>query len=161
MVEIDPDSVYDGPVPYRDGTVEIHSWLPSSSGTLQRVTRIDAARAWVVEQHVYDPSGQTLLASAVAESHRYYPAEQVSLPQRVSLRLPTAGLALEIDLGRVQINQLAGDPNQLWALPALPGYPHVDLSNAAPGAAIPGRPPGTAWGQSPPTASGNPAVPWR
>ena len=84
----------------------------------------------VVEQHVYDPTGQTLIASAVAESHRYYPAEQVSLPQKISLRLPTAGLAMKIDLGTVQINQLAGDPNQLWAMPTFAGYPQIDLGGA-------------------------------
>jgi hypothetical protein len=101
---------------------------------------IDASRAWVVEQHVYDPTGQTLIASAIAESHRYYPAEGVSLPQRISLRLPTAGLAMKIDLGAVQINQLAGDPNQLWTIPTFAGYPQYDLGGAVPNTPVPGRP---------------------
>jgi hypothetical protein len=114
--------------------------MPSASGTLQRVTVIDARRAWVVEQHVYDPSGRTLLASAVAESHLYYPAEQVSLPQRISLRLPTAGMALKIDMGTVAINQLSGDPAQLWAMPAFDGYQKVDLGGAVPNTRLPGRP---------------------
>ena len=104
--------------------------MPSASGNLHRVLVIDARRAWVVEQHVYDPTGQTLLASAVAETHQYYPAQQVSLPQRLSLRLPTAGLAMKIDLGTVQINQLAADPAQLWTMPTLAGYPQVDLGGA-------------------------------
>jgi hypothetical protein len=148
MVDIDPASVYDGPLPHGDGTIEIRSWLPSASGTLHRVTVIDASRAWVVAQYVYDPSGQTLLASAVAESHRYYPVQQVSLPQRVSLRLPTAGLAMNIDLGAVEINQLAGDPNQLWSMPAFAGYPQYDLGGALPGTPLPGRPPGQTLGQT-------------
>lgn len=140
MVEIDPASVFDGPLPRADGTVEIRSWLPSASGMLSRVTVIDAHRAWVVEQYVYDQSGTTLLASAVAESHRYYPVEQVSLPDRVSIRLPTADLALTIDLGTVAINQLPGDPGQLWAMPTFEGYPQYDLGGAAPGTPLPGRP---------------------
>jgi hypothetical protein len=140
MVDIDPASVYDGPLARGDGKVEIRSWLPSASGRLARVTVIDASRAWVVEQHVYDPSGQTLIASAVAESHRYYPAEQVSLPQKISLRLPTAGLAMKIDLGNVQINQLAGDPAQLWTMPTFAGYPQYDLGGAVPNTPLPGRP---------------------
>jgi hypothetical protein len=140
MVDIDPASVYDGPLARGDGKVEIRSWLPSASGRLTRVMVIDASRAWVVEQHVYDPSGQTLIASAVTESHRYYPAEQVSLPQRISLRLPTAGLAMKIDLGTVQINQLAGDPVQLWTMPTFAGYPQYDLGGAAPNTPLPGRP---------------------
>lgn len=166
MTDVDPASVYDGPTPHGNGTVEIRTWLPSASGMLSRVLVIDAGTACVREQHVYDPSGETLLASAVAESHRYYPAELVSLPQRVSIRLPTSGLALEIDLGAVQINQLAGDPNQLWSMPALPGYPQYDLSNAQPGTPIPGRPPGVAWGQTAPTGlapavSSRSILPWQ
>jgi hypothetical protein len=140
MVDIDPASVYDGPLPRGDGKVEIRSWLPSASGRLTRITVIDSTRAWVVEQHVYDPTGQTLIASAIAESHRYYPAEQVSLPQKISLRLPTAGLAMKIDLGTVQINQLSGDPAQLWAMPTFPGYPQIDLGGAVMTTPIPGRP---------------------
>ena len=140
MTEIDPAQVIDGPLPRSDGTVEIRSLMPSASGNLQRVTVIDARRAWVVEQHVYDPTGRTLLASAVAESHQYYPNEQVSLPQRISLRLPTAGLALKIDMGRVVINQLAGDPVQLWTMPAFDGYQKVDLGGAMPNTPLPGRP---------------------
>ncbi len=140
MTEIDPASLVDGPLPRGDGTVEIRSTQPSASGVLQRVTVIDARRAWVIEQHVYDPTGQTLLASAVAESHQYYPAEQVSLPRRISLRLPTAGMALKIDMGTVQINQLAGEPSQLWSMPAFEGYQRYDLGGALPNTQLPGRP---------------------
>jgi hypothetical protein len=140
MMEIDPATVFDGPLPRADGTVEIRSWLPSSMGTLSRVTVIDARRAWVVEQYVYDQSGTTLLASAVAESHRYYPVQQVSLPDRVSIRLPASNIALKIDLGNVAINQLPADPRQLWTMPTFQGYPQYDLGGAVPGTPLPGRP---------------------
>jgi hypothetical protein len=139
MVDIDPATVFDGPLPRGDGTVELRSWMPSSSGRLNRVTVIDARTAWVVEQHVYDPSGTTLLASAVAESHWYDSVQQVSLPERVSIRLPTAGLALKIDLGRMQVNQLPGDRQQLWALPTFEGFQQFDLGGAMPGTPVPGR----------------------
>lgn len=139
MVEIDPAGVFDGPRPRGDGTVELRSWLPSANGNLQRVTAVDARRAWVVEQHIYDQSGKTLLASAVAESHRYYPREQVSLPDQVSIRLPTANIALKINLGAVQINQLTADRAQLWTMPTFDGYPQYDLGGAVPGTPLPGR----------------------
>lgn len=141
MVDIDPNpaSVYGGPTPRRDGKVELRTWLASASGNLPRVLVIDSRRAWVTEQYVYDASGKTLLASAVAESHRYYPAEQVSLPERLSIRLPTAGLAFKIDLGAVAINRLASDPRQLWTIPTLEGYPQYDLGGAIPGTPLPGR----------------------
>jgi hypothetical protein len=140
IVNLDSAQVFDGPVPHGDGKVELRSLLPSAAGTLHRVTLIDAERAWVVEQHVYDPTTNTLLASAVAESHRYYPLEQVSLPDRITIRLPSAKLALTIALGTVQINQIAGDRQQLWTLPAFDGYPQHDLGGAPASMPVPGRP---------------------
>jgi hypothetical protein len=139
IVDIDPASVFEGPLPRGDGTVELWSWMPSASGTLRRITVVDARRAWVVEQHVYDQSGSKLLASAVAESHRYYEVEQLSLPDRLSIRLPTTGLAFKIDLGRMQINQLAADRQQRFALPPFDGYPQHDLGGAPAGTPLPGQ----------------------
>jgi hypothetical protein len=164
IVDIDPASVYAGPVPRSDGTLEISSYLPSSAGRLIRVTAIDARRAWVVEQHVYDPSGTKRLASAVAESHRYYPVEQLSLPERLSIDLPTSGLKLKIDLGVMQINQLPGDPQQLWTLPSFEGIPQYDLGSAVPGTPVPGRlnapqpPPAAANGVAPAGYTGYPTT---
>jgi len=142
MVDLDPASVFDGPLPSPRGagTVELRSWLPSANGTLQRITLIDARRAWVLEQHIYNQAGTTLLASAVAESHRYYPVEQVSLPERLSIVLPTANLRMKINLGAVQINQLTADRQQLWTMPTPSGYPQFDLGGAPPGTPIPGSP---------------------
>jgi hypothetical protein len=143
MVDIDPSSVFDGPLPSPrgNGSVELRSWLPSAGGTLQRVLLIDATRAWVLEQHIYDQAGTTLLASARAESHRYYPVEQVSLPEQVSIELPTANFKLAINLGQMQINQLQGDRTQLWSLPTVDGHPQYDLGGALPGTPLPGQAP--------------------
>jgi hypothetical protein len=140
IVDIDPASVIDGPVPSArgQGTLELRSWLLSASGRLQRVTVVDARRAWVIEQDIYDPSGTTLLASARADSHRYYPVEQVSLPDRVTIQLPTANLRMTINLGPVQINQLAADRGHLFALPMLDGCQQIDLGGAVPGTPLPG-----------------------
>jgi hypothetical protein len=140
IVDIDPASVIEGPIPSArgPGTVELRSWLPSASGRLQRVTVIDARRAWVIEQDVYDQSGTTLLASARADSHRYYEREQVSLPDRVTIQLPTANLRMTINLGVVQINQITANSGQLWTLPTYPGAQAVDLGNAVPGTPLPG-----------------------
>lgn len=140
MVDLDPASVFDGPLPRGDGTVELRSWMPSAGVTLQRVTVIEARRAYVVEQHIYDQSGTQLIASAIAESHRYFPLEQVSLPETVAIRLPGAGINMKINLANVQINRLAGDPQQLWALPTFDGYPQYDLGGAVPGTPVPGMP---------------------
>jgi hypothetical protein len=140
IVDIDPASVFDGPLPSArgQGTVELRSWLASASGRLQRVTVVDARRALVIEQDIYDPSGATLLASARADSHRYYRELQVSLPERVAIQLPPANLRMTINLGVVQINQLTADRAQLFALPVFHGSQQIDLGNAVPGTPLPG-----------------------
>jgi hypothetical protein len=110
--------------------VEIKSVVQSASGPLTKRTVIDARKAWVVEQHVYDRNG-TLLASAAARSHRYYEGVGVSLPQEIDIQIPATGLSLSIDVGTVTINGPM-DNQALWTLPAPPGAPVVDLGAAPP-----------------------------
>jgi hypothetical protein len=162
LVDIDPATVISGPLPSPRGagTVELRTWLPSANGNLQRVLLIDARRAWVIEQHVYDPAGTTLLASARAETHRYYPVEQVSLPERVSIELPTTNLKLAINLGQMQINQLQGDRAQLWTMPTIDA-PQYDLGGAVPGTPLPGQAPSRPISNSViPTAYNYPTTPY-
>ena len=54
-------------------------------------------------------------------------------------------------MGRVQINQLSGDPAQLWTMPAFDGYQKFDLGGAVPNTQLPGRP--TAQYPPPPAAA--------
>ena len=67
------------------------------------------------------------------------PSSKCRCPERLSIRLPTSGIDLKIDLGAMQINQLNGDRQQLWTLPAFEGYPQYDLGGAVPGTPVPGR----------------------
>ena len=125
-----PTDFHEGPVPHGNGTLEIRSVIQSRLGPLTRNTVIDAKRAWVLQQHIYDGRG-TLLASAVARSHHYYPTVGVSLPQEIEVSLPLAQMALTIDVGTVQINQMAPNP-ALWQMPTIGGYPQINLGATAP-----------------------------
>ena len=147
LAEFDATARHEGPIPRpADGTVEIRSTFDSPEGPMTKVSVIDLPRAWVMEQHVYGPTG-TLVASAVARAHRYYPDAQVSLPQIVEIHLPAAKLDISIDVGNALINQPLGDPAQLWAVPRIDGFPAVSLDgdpNQANGmVGIPGGPPVT------------------
>ena len=139
MVDIDPAQVYDGPLPRGDGTVELKTYLPSSFGRLNRVIAVDARTAAVVEQHIYDQAGTTLLASAVAETHHYYQVEQVTLPDRLSIKLPPSGIDFKIALGRMQINQVPANGGQLFTLPTFDGFQQFDLGGAVTGTPVQGR----------------------
>jgi len=132
MAQFSPNDQHQGPLPHGDGTLEIRSIIQSPTGTLTKSTVIDARRAWVLEQHIYDSGGQ-LMVSSRASRHRFYPAEGVSLPQEIEVRVPAMQLSLSIDVGSVLLNQVAENP-VLWSLPVLSGYPQIDLGSAPPGA---------------------------
>lgn len=138
LVTLDPAAVYQGPFPRKDGSLELRHATAGPDGPMQRVTVVDATHAWVVEQHVYDHTG-ALVASATADNFQFDPAQQVSLPRQVTIRVPSADLAFSISTGPVSINTPVANPDQQWSLPNLAGVPQVDLgrSDGLPGVGMP------------------------
>ncbi len=136
LVQLNPSANYAGPVERPDGTLEIRSTISTPTGPMQRALVVDATRAWVLEQHLYKTSGGPPVASAVAEDFRYDETARVSLPRKVTIRVPASELTLTIDVGRVAINQ--GIPNAalMWSPPAAEGYPRVDLGSTPAGVAF-------------------------
>lgn len=130
LITLDPNAAYEGPFARSDGSLELRSQVATPSGTMSRVVVVDPTRAWVLEQHLYDPGGKPV-ASAVAQRHRYDPINQISLPERVAITVPGAQLALTLDMGQIVVNQPVGD-GQMFALPVIDGFPAVDLSTLAP-----------------------------
>ena len=130
LITLDPNAAYEGPFARSDGSMELRGQISTPSGTMTRVVVVDPNRAWVLEQHLYDPAGKPV-ASAVAQRHRYDPINQVSLPERVAINVPGAQLALTLDMGQIAVNQPVGDA-QMFALPVIDGFPAVDLSTLGP-----------------------------
>ena len=93
-----------------------------------KVTIIDAVSAWVMEQQIYDAQGR-LRARSVAEGYRRDPRTGLYVPTAVRVECPEAQFSMRVDLGAVQVNQLQGNPAELWTLPSYPGSPLVDLGN--------------------------------
>ena len=93
-----------------------------------RVTIIDAVSAWVMEQQIYDAQGR-LRARSVAEGYRRDPRTELYVPTAVQVECPEAQFSMRVDLGTVQVNQLQGNPAELWTMPSYPGSPLVDLGN--------------------------------
>lgn len=135
MMQFSPNDRHEGPFPHSNETLEIRSILQTRAGQMSKSTIVDALRAWVLEQHVYDATG-TLVASSRATNHRYFPELGVSLPQKIALNVPAAELSLSIDVGTVQLNNLVDNP-ALWSLPSI--TPQIDLGTAAVGAVAPIR----------------------
>ncbi len=155
LIHLSPDDRHSGPT-RRENLLEIRSQIPSPRGDMTRVLLVDAKYGWMVEQHFYDANGQLLL-SARASEHRYYPENAVTMPHHIEIRLspgqPTH-LAFDLDVGRYIFNRLAGDPNELWAMPQKKGFPSIDI--AAPQfrpkvAAVRPNPYGAGGGYAPPS----------
>jgi hypothetical protein len=125
---LDPTARHEGPFETGDGRLEIRSRLYSPQGEMNRVTILDNRYGWVLEQHLHDASGR-LVAVARASQHRHYPTWRVTLPHRVEVELPPAQMAFTFDVPRYVINQLSGDPAEVFALPQIEGYPLVDLAD--------------------------------
>jgi hypothetical protein len=130
LVTLDPTLPWEGPTPRGNGTLELRSAVYHPTGTRSRVTVVDAERAWVLEQHLYDAAGQ-LLASSKASRFTYDATAQVSLPRQVEVSVPAQGVAFTIDMGRPTINVPPGDPAQLWTRPTIDGVPTFDLGSMA------------------------------
>jgi hypothetical protein len=143
VVSFDASEQHQGPFPVGAGRLEIRSTNLNPPGgperATTRITIIDDSRGIVLEQHIYDRTGQPL-ASAVLSKHMLDPASGATLPRHVEIRWPPAKFELNIDLADVQVNQLSADSAQLWTKPTYGGFNEIDL--ASPG--VLAAPPGTA-----------------
>ena len=138
--DLDPALPHQGPFPVAGNRLEIRTIRETPQGPTTRVTIIDAASAWIMEQHVYDAQGR-LQASSVAEAYRRDPLSGLYMPSAVRLNCPVAGFSMRIELGNVQVNRTLDNPGELWTVPSFPGTPMVDLCDPnlrpAPAAALP------------------------
>ncbi len=128
IAELDPSLPHQGPFPLSGGRVEIHTIRETPGGPATKVTVVDSVRGVVVEQRVFDSQGR-LMASSVAGGHRRDAVTQLVMPRIVEINCPAAQISMKIDLGRVLINRLTGNPAELWVMPAYQGSPAVDICN--------------------------------
>ena len=106
--------------------MEMRSKIPTPEGESTKVTVLDDARGWVLEQHILDHTGRRI-ASAVASHHQYDATTGVTLPRHVEVQLPTIEMAFTLDVSDYMINRLTGDPATLWAMPHRSEVPPVNL----------------------------------
>ena len=117
---LDAAGEHSEPVSVGQGRLRVETRLPRPEGDLRRIIVVDAARGWVLEEHLYDAAGQHL-ASAILSGHRHDPLANVVLPRQVKIVWPSTKQEMTIELNNVVINQLPGDPQQLWSRPSYGG----------------------------------------
>ena len=130
VVTFDPAWQHQGPFPVGSGRVEIRSTQPASMSPdpVTRITVVDESRGIVLEQHLYNQSGQRL-ATAVLSKHQRDNASGVTLPRHIEITWPPTQFELHLDLTDLQINRLDASPQQLFTRPEYPGYKDVDLAD--------------------------------
>jgi len=134
VTEFDPALPHQGPFARSDGRLEIRTVREAPGGATTKITVLDRVHGAVLEQHVLDARNQ-VVASAAASQHRRDPLTGLVLPTVIDLRIPAQQMAMRLSLGSVQINRPFPNPEQLWAMPVLEGWPPVDLCN--PNLAVP------------------------
>ena len=142
-LEINPALAHQGPYPEKGNRIQIRTVYDTPEGPNMKVTIIDAVSAWVMEQRIYDVKG-TLRARSVVENYRRDPRTNLYVPTAVQVECPAVQFSMRVDLGAVEVNQLQGNPAELWAMPSYPGSRWVDLASPN----MPnGPPPGMAAGR--------------
>jgi hypothetical protein len=134
-----PTERHQGPAPVGAGRLEIQTRRPTSTGEMTKITIVDAQRALVLAQHLYDPQGQ-LIASAITTDHIRDGMSGVNMPRQIDLQLPTTQLRMRIDVVDWKLNSLGPQDSNIWALPdyASIGYQHIDMADVQ--FTLPGQP---------------------
>lgn len=127
LVYFDPAVQHVGPATVGAERLRIDSPRPTLYGQLTKTTIIDATRAWVLEQHLYDERRE-LIATAITSDHRRDAATDVTLPRDIEIRWPASQLTMKIRVNQWQVNSPAANAS-LWTMPEYPGWNPVDLGN--------------------------------
>lgn len=130
LVTFDAYHQHSTPTKNRNGKWEIRTTLPSTSGAppMSKVTVVDEARGFVLEQYLYDAKG-VLVASSLTSRHWRDPATGAIVPQVIEINWPSTQFNLKFDVRTWSVNNLRADPAQLFAMPRDPGWAVVDLGN--------------------------------
>ncbi len=131
LARLEPGDFHEGPFPFGNGRVQVRSTVRRNTGEVYRTMVVDTTYGWILEQQLTDSSGR-LLAAAQASNHRHYPQHGVSLPHRVNVQLPTANISFQIEVGQYTINQIYGDPFELWSPPQVEGHQFINLASLQP-----------------------------
>ena len=81
-LQLDPSLPHQGPYPDKGNRIQIRTLYETPEGPNTRVTTIDAASAWVMEQQIIDARGR-LRVRSVVENYRLDPGTKLDVPTAV------------------------------------------------------------------------------
>lgn len=106
-------------------TVELVSTVPSPTGPIEKVIRVDSCHGIVREHALYDARG-VIIARAALYDHGIDTATGLVMPHLVRIDWPEMNQQLTMRIDKVELNP---PPLQAsaWTVPTKPGYPTIDL----------------------------------
>jgi hypothetical protein len=126
LAQFDPSLPHQGPYPAGSDRVMIRTLRETPQGVQTKVTVVDAAHGFVVQQALYDSRGQ-LLASAEESQPYRDPLTARIMPTVIVIHSPPAQLTMQLNLGPVEINRPGSTTPSYWTAPSLPDTPVIDL----------------------------------
>lgn len=164
LASFDPALQHSLPERTAGGRWQIRTSMPTVQGTMTKLTVVDEARGWLLEQHLYDERNQ-LVASALTSRHMLDATSGAIVPQEIEVIWPATQFRLKFDVRQWTVNSIPADPNQLFSMPSVPGWNVVDLADpnlrmTAPNAqVVPSLPAGSPLGSAGGVSSIAPASP--
>ncbi len=127
LVTFSPQDQHQGPNAVGQGRLEIRSVRQTPLGPVTKLTVVEDRTGHVVEQHLYDRQGQTVL-SVLTSQHELDSGSGAWLPRRIELKFAGLDSTLKLRLENVEVNAMVAGDERLWAMPQLEGYPATDLA---------------------------------
>lgn len=150
LVELDPQGQIEGPIPAGE-RVQLRVRQQTGAGEVTKILVVDPKRGTVVEQQLYDPRGQ-LLGTAKASEHEFHQLDGVTLPHKIDVEIPQAGLKFQLVMDQQVINRPISGTGT-FELPTAQIADARPIDIADPSFIPPGTQPVTAADGSPPRTS--------
>ncbi len=122
-----------GPFARPDGKIELMTEKQSPAGLQRVVTLFDAKSLVIVQQALYN-SEDKLVAYMNSSDHQAVNTNgrSIDVPKKIKIVVvegngETAGMTIQ--LGRISLDPLYGDPQKMWSLPRADGVPKVNLAS--------------------------------
>lgn len=138
-----------GPFARPDGKIELMTEKQSPAG-LQRVVTLFDARSFVIVQQALYNSEDKLVAYMNSSDYQAVNTNgrPIDIPKKIKVVMVEANgetAEITIQLGRISLDPLYGDPQKMWSLPRADGVAKVNLASELSVPALPlNNPPGNA-----------------
>lgn len=122
-----------GPYSRADRRIELMTEKQSSAGLQRVITLFDANSFVIVQQALYN-SEDRLVAYMNSSDHQSFETNgrSIEVPRKIEIFMvqentETAGISIQ--LGRISLDPLYGDPQKMWSLPRASGVAKVNLAS--------------------------------